>query len=107
MLVLLLAQCDLAGQAFGEGVGQGVEFIEDGDNALFLLGGRIRNTDAFEIFFIQLWLRCTRDVGRQVDVVQIKLNEPTLVIGFKFQYVRMIVYPTLAADTESNWRVSR
>jgi hypothetical protein len=33
MLVLLLAQLNFAGQAFGEGVGQGVEFVEDGDDA--------------------------------------------------------------------------
>lgn len=30
--VLLLAQLDFAGQTFVEGVGQGIEFVEDGDD---------------------------------------------------------------------------
>jgi len=33
ILVLLLAQLDFAGQAFADGVGEGVEFIENGDDA--------------------------------------------------------------------------
>ncbi len=44
VFVLLLAQLNLAGQTFGDGVGEGVEFVEDGDDAGLLLFAWDRNS---------------------------------------------------------------
>src|SRR5690606_7818799 len=52
MLVLLLAQLDFARQAFGDGVGQGIEFIEEGDDAGLLIQWWHRN---FQIPQITHW----------------------------------------------------
>ena len=61
MLVLLLAQCNFAGQAFSDGVGKRVEFIQDGDDC----NGQVKQDILLSRLFIKFPLILDRGLIAQ------------------------------------------
>ena len=64
VFVLLTAGFDLSGQAAGQVVAEGVEAVEDGDNAALLVWRWQWNRNLVQIFLIQFGLCASSNVWR-------------------------------------------